>query len=358
MASEHRRILSFFTFRRIIIPVILGLGVALFLFIRDFDQEQFEAMNWTIYSSVWLVVSLMLMLTRDIAYMWRIRILTGYSLSWRKAFQVIMLWEFASSVTPSVVGGSVVALFIVRKEGFSMGKTTSIVMVTALLDELFYIIMVPLVLLIAGTTNLFVSEGTFFFMSARMGMIGIFIIGYLFILTLTTIITLGVFINPQGFKRVLVKLTFIPFLKRWRSVAVRTGDEIISTSEEFRGKSFLFWLKAFGATFISWTARFWVVNVLIIAFTGEVYNQFIIYARQLVMWVILLISPTPGSSGTAEYFFPLFLGEFTSGFSDVVAVSWRMISYYPYLFIGVIVLPVWIRRVYFGRRRSIRFRKD
>jgi uncharacterized protein (TIRG00374 family) len=92
-------------------------------------------------------------------------------------------------------------------------------------------------------------------------------------------------------------------------------------------------------------------------FTGQVSNHFLVYARQLVMWVILLISPTPGSSGTAEYFFPLFLGDFLGELSEVVALSWRLISYYPYLFIGILVLPVWLRRIYFGGRRAIRFRK-
>jgi uncharacterized protein (TIRG00374 family) len=76
------------------------------------------------------------------------------------------------------------------------------------------------------------------------------------------------------------------------------------------------------------------------------------------MWVILLISPTPGGTGVAEFFFPVFLGEFIGqGLSTPLAILWRLISYYPYIFIGVLVLPVWIRRVYFGKRRSIRFRR-
>ncbi len=72
--------------------------------------------------------------------MYRIRLLTDKQLSWRNSFHVIMLWEFASSVTPpSIVGGSAVALFIVTKEGIKPGRATAIVMITALLDELFFI---------------------------------------------------------------------------------------------------------------------------------------------------------------------------------------------------------------------------
>ena len=113
-----------------------------------------------------------------------------------------------------------------------------------------------------------------------------------------------------------------------------------------KGKSIWFWLKAFGSTFISWTARFWVVNVMILAFS-PVNNHFLIYARQLVMWVILLISPTPGGSGVAEFIFSDFLGEFIiPGLAPGLALLWRLFSFYPYLFIGAIILPGWLKRVY------------
>src|SRR5690606_37213160 len=112
------------------------------------------------------------------------------------------------------------------------------------------------------------------------------------------------------------------------------------------------WIKAFTATFFSWTARYWVVNFIILAFLFEgqsiaFFDHFLIYARQLVMWIIMLISPTPGGSGIAEFAFTRFLVEFTpDGIEDVLALVWRLISYYPYLFIGTIVLPRWLNRVF------------
>jgi len=74
------------------------------------------------------------------------------------------------------------------------------------------------------------------------------------------------------------------------------------------------------------------------------------------MWVIMLISPTPGSTGVAEYMFGEFLGLYiVDGFSGVIALLWRLFTYYPYLFVGIIVLPGWIRRVYL-KRRLIKFK--
>jgi len=66
------------------------------------------------------------------------------------------------------------------------------------------------------------------------------------------------------------------------------------------------------------------------------------------------VSPTPGGSGIAEYFFPVFLREFIAGpsgdLTTLVAFAWRLITYYPYLIIGAFTLPFWLRRVYLGRR--------
>jgi glycosyltransferase 2 family protein len=348
MDSQHKRILSFFRIRRVIIPVMIGLGVASFLLIRNFDREAFALVDWNPASYGYIFLSLLLMVVRDVAYMYRLRILTDGQISWRRSFDVIMLWEFASAVTPSIIGGSAIALFIIHKEGVSMGRTTAIVFITAFLDELFYILMVPVMLLWVGHTDLFTSEGSYMLMNARFGTQGIFVMGYLFILVLTTIIIYGVFVNPRGFKFVLLSIFRLPFIRRWRQKAAETGNEIIITSREMKEKPASFWVKAFAGTFFSWTARFWVVNALIMAFVSlSMSDHLLIYARQLVMWVILLISPTPGGSGVAEIVFGGFLGEFIpAGLTPAMGLMWRMISYYPYLFIGVIILPGWLKRVY------------
>ena len=345
---QQKKILDFFHFRRIAIPVAIGLGVATFLLVRNFDSEAFSQISWTRASYGSLFLSFLLMVVRDLAYMYRLRVLTDGQLSWRRSFDVIMLWEFASAVTPSIIGGSAIALFILRREGINMGRTTAIVLTTAFLDELFYILMVPIMLGWLGPGNLFISEGSYMLVDARYGIQGVFILGYVFILVLTSIIIYGVFANPRGLKFILLSIFRLPILRRWRTRAAETGDEIIITSKELKRKPATFWIKAFAGTFFSWTARFWVVNALIMAFaTLSMADHFLIYGRQLVMWVILLISPTPGGSGVAELVFGGFLGEFIQGgLTPAMGLLWRIISYYPYLFIGAIILPGWLKRVF------------
>lgn len=354
MDLQQKKILSYFRIRRVIVPVVIGLGVATYLLVRNFDREAFSQITWTTSSYGYIMLSLLFMVIRDVAYMYRLRILTDGQISWRRSFEVIMLWEFASAVTPSIIGGSAVALFIIHKEGVSMGRTTAIVFITAFLDELFYIMMVPIMLIWVGTTDLFTSEGSYVLMNTRFGTQGIFVVGYIFILVLTTIIVYGVFVNPRGFKFLLLTIFRLPFIRRWRQNAAETGNEIIITSREMKDKPFSFWVKAFAGTFFSWTARFWVVNALIMTFAAvSLSDHLLIYGRQLVMWVILLISPTPGGSGVAEFVFSGFLGEFIpAGLTPAMGLMWRIISYYPYLFIGVIVLPGWLKRVYSAKKKA------
>lgn len=347
--TQKPNALKLFSPARIWITILIGLAVASYLLYRSYDPTAFENIRWSWTSTFWIFIALLMMAIRDFAYMVRIRILTDYKLNWKQSFQTIMLWEFASAITPSVVGGSGVAIYLVNKEGVSVGRSTAVVMTTAFLDELFYILMVPLILLFVGFKTIFDVElpadvtGD---LLSKYGVEIIFLVGYFFIVFLTTTILYAVFFRPRGFKWILLQVFRLPFLRRWRTAAGEVGDDIMITSKELRSKPFKFWLQAFAATFFSWTARYWVVNFIILAFI-MVDDHLLIYARQLVMWVIMLISPTPGSTGVAEIAFSGFLKDFIPlGLAAGLAFLWRLISYYPYLFIGAIILPRWIRRTH------------
>lgn len=304
--------------------------------------ESWRSIDWTWYSSLCILLACFMMVVRDAAYMWRIRILTDKELSWRQSFRVIMVWEFASAMTPGVVGGAAVAMFILNREKINMGRSTALVLITALLDELFYILIVPVLILIAGSESLFPVEFTGNFLGMEFGVLEVFWIAFGIIAAITVLLFAGIFIVPQGLRSLLLFFCRLPFLRRLKEKAERTGNDIVIASIELRGKSRSFWLQAFLATGISWTGRFLVINFLIMAF-APMADQFIVFARQLSMWVLLMVSPTPGGSGIAEFAFSGFLAEFVPfGLAGMLAVLWRLISYYPYLLIGAMVIPGWL----------------
>jgi uncharacterized protein (TIRG00374 family) len=256
-----------------------------------------------------------------------------------------MLWEFASAISPSAIGGTGVAVVFVHKEGISVGKSAAIVMATSFLDELYFIIMFPLMIFLVGPETLFnigetvgVNFANQFFYFA--------VIGYCIKLAWNIFLSYGLFINPVVIKKTLLAIFSIRFLRRWRKGARRAGLDIINNSKELKQKSFWFWFKAGGATFLSWTSRYWVVNALFIAFFAMKSEHFLLFARQLVMWIMMLVSPTPGGSGFSEYVFSEYLNDFmpqVAGLAIITAFVWRLFTYYPYLIAGVIIGPKWLR---------------
>lgn len=176
------------------------------------------------------------------------------------------------------------------------------------------------------------------------------IIGYAVILLWVLLVGYGLFIDPDKIRKTLIYVFRLPVLRRWKESAVRAGNDIVESSRELKRQPVSFWLKAFTATFLSWTSRYWVINAILVAFFA-VSDHFLIFARQLVTWIMMIISPTPGGSGFAE----LILGRYITDAIPADAVSagsialaitiiWRIISYYPYLIIGASIVPGWIQR--------------
>jgi len=70
-----------------------------------------------------------------------------------------------------------------------------------------------------------------------------------------------------------------------------------------------------------------------------------VFARQLVLWMVLTISFTPGSSGVAEMGLPVFLSDLTGlAYITGVVILWRIATYFIYLVLGALVLPQWLVR--------------
>jgi uncharacterized protein (TIRG00374 family) len=342
MQAPAPNIKSAFSLKRVLIPISIGIAFSVYsLIATDFDLTVLKGIS---ISLKYILLALICMVIRDLMYIIRIRILTEKKLSWLDSWHVVMLWEFASSVTPAVVGGSAFAIYFLYEERLSLGKSTAIIFTTVMLDEIFYILAVAVLLMVLGTNIIHFGD------SLPFNPMVFFFIGYGVIIAMTTGIAVGIFVAPNGVKKLLVKLFSISFLKKWQPKMEKTGDELIASSKELKGKPFGYWAKAFIATILTWSARFMTLNFLILALNPElgfhIMQQLLFFGKQLVMWVILLISPTPGASGIAEISFSAFFrNDFPEHLHAAVAVLWRAISYYPYLAIGLIILPIWLRKL-------------
>lgn len=305
-------------------------------------SDALSAVSWTPHSSLWLFIAILFVVGRDFFYMWRIRLLTHYELKWKSSFYVILLWEFASALSPGVVGGAAVAMFILHKEKIELGRATAIVFVTAMMDNLFYVFMIPFVFLFIDSSQLFPHS-----VSGSMSIQWVFWIGFSVILLACLFLFATIFLYPKLATWFLKTVFSLPFLKRWKQGAIKTGKDIELSSKVMRNESFGYWLKVFGLTCASWISRYLVINAILQAFLQLGFlDHILVLGKQLVLWLFMLVSPTPGGSGVAEYAF----GELLVTFSQStlllagMAIIWRLISYFPYLFIGAFLLPRWLRK--------------
>lgn len=334
---------------KVILPTLIGLGVVVFIMFREFDPKAFEYVQFTVSTVLWLAIATFCMFFRDLGYVWRILVLTGGKLTIKKAIRIILLWEFTSAITPSAIGGTSVAILYVNKEGISVGQSSAVVMATSFLDEIYFVVMFPLLMIAINSQELFAIGGGLTFTNPFFSAT---VIGYGLKLLWVLVISYGLFKNPRGLKWLLLFIFKLPFIKRWRYGANKAGTDIIESSKELKSQSLVFWLKTLLATFFSWTARYWIVNALFLAFFS-VSDHFMLFARQLVMWIMMLVSPTPGGSGFSEYVFSEYLADFIPipGIAILMALLWRLFTYYPYLFIGVFLFPKWIKEK-FGKSNN------
>ncbi len=353
--DEQQEVLKSVRISRIIFPILLGLGVVGYLMWKQYDPEEFSQINWNTHTTFWILLSVSLLVIRHLAYALRLRILSDGQFSWLKCIELIFIWEFSSAVSPTSIGGSAVALFVLSQEKLSTAKTATIVVYSAVMDTIFFIGTLPILLLIFGTEMIRPRiEGIVSFDAWGYTFIG----AYIFMAIYGFIFFYGLFINPKTIKKMLMWITSSRWLKKWQKGAEELGQDMITASRELQHKKWSFHLSVFFSTATAWSCRFLLLNCLIIALSTDelsltFFSQLGLYARLETMFVIMAFSPTPGGAGFAELVFFGFTSDYVSqkGIALFIAGIWRLLTYYAYLLIGAIIIPNWIRKVLNNRKR-------
>lgn len=351
---EHK----YFSFWKVLLPVVIGLVVVVLMFWHESRKDNLSSVLHEIHFTwrTWLCILLgfVFMWGRDFGLTWRFRALTNRELSWGKAYKVDFLCEFTSCVTPSAVGGSSMGMVFLNSQGIEIGRATTLMMTTLLLDELFFVISCPLVVGLTPARFIFASEAGAFSQGIKLT----FWIVYGIIAAWTFLLFCGIIWKPAWIKNLLTKISGWKILRKWSTSISSLGENMVATSAELRKKPFRFWLEVFGGTAVSWVSRYLVVNALFLGFMPvDDKWQWVILARQFVIWVVLMVSPTPGGSGVSEWIFTNYYGDLlpSAGMALIMAIFWRIISYYVYLGIGAAIVPGWLRDSYthyFGKKHQ------
>jgi len=322
---------------KMLLPVAIGIGVVVWLFHDDFNPEVFSKFQFSWRTGLAVFAAVAFVIGRDFGLSWRFHTIAGGDLSWRRAVKVDLMCAFTSAITPSVVGGSALAIFYLNREGIKVGRAMALTLTTLFLDELFFVIFCPLLVFMIPDAELFGSGSSEAFnVSIRV----VFWLVYAGIVVWTAILFAGIIWKPQAVAALMHKIFALKFLRRWQPAVDRTAGNMVETSHFVKEASVGWWSKVFGATVVSWFSRYLVVNALFWGFVPAA-SGLLVFGRQFVVWVVLMVSPTPGGSGISEWLFTNYYGDIIGNLSValIIALIWRVLSYYVYLLAGCCLLP-------------------
>lgn len=350
--TQQEKVLDSIRPTKIILPVIIGLAVIYFLVKSQLNLEELKGIAWSGTAFLWLSISVTVYFARHLLYSYRLRVLSEGDFSWVKSIELVTILEFASAVSPTNFGGSAVAFFLLIQENISAARATAIVIYTIIVDTLFFVFSFP---------TLYVLLGRNFFLPAvspdsswdGMGITLVIVWGIMSFYGL--LLMYGLFFQPKHIKRFLTWVSKWPFLKKSKGRIEKAAEDIEVSSLHIRNLSWGFHSKLFFATLLAWILRFFTVTAILIALNPSMaqslYDHIILLGRGEALYAVTAYSPTPGGSGVAEIIFGQFYSEYISpGIAVIAALLWRVITYYPYLILGVIIIPNWIRKLINKRR--------
>lgn len=324
---------------RIIFPIATGFAVIYFMFGHELATMSLSEIDWTKTTTVGIIAALILLFLRQTGLAWRFRALTDNQLRWTSSYKVSLICDFTSAITPTSAGGSVLSMIFLNREGISLGRSTAITLITLFLDEVLFVVAVPLLMLCVPSEQLFAFADT----ATVKGLMSIFWVVYGVLGAFAVLLYIGIFHSPTTIARVLTKMFSLPLIRRWKPAVVKLGDNLVTTSKEIKRKKASWWIGPVSATILTWFSRFMIVNALFYAFFPES-DQLTILVRQFIVWGILIFTPTPGGSGVSEMLFKTYYSDMVGGpMLAVLAIAWRIFTYYVYLFVGVLLIPSYLK---------------
>lgn len=328
------------TMLKAVVPALIGLAVVAWLFMDDFNPEAWRMLRPDTHTVTALLLAVLFVVGRDLGLTWRFHTITDGALTWGRALRVDIMCAFTSAVTPTALGGSALAVFYLNREGITVGRATTLTLTTLLLDELFFVVFCPVLLIFIPADELFGGGHN----ALLAGVEWVFWAVYAGIVAYTALLFVGIIARPEWLERAVRWLFTRRWLRRWQRGAFEMVGNMKATSRWVKTRDLKWWAKVFGATTVSWFSRYFVVNALFWGFIPAA-SGLLVFGRQFVVWVVLMISPTPGGSGVSEWLFTNYYGDLVGSVSMalVIAMIWRLLSYYIYLFAGVILAPAYFR---------------
>lgn len=354
LSEDQQKLLDSITPSKIILPIIIGLAVIGYIVWRQLKWEDLEAISWDSHAVLWIAIAVGVYILRHLLIAWRLRILSEYQFSWKKSIELVFILEFASAVSPTNFGGSAVGFFMLIQESISGARATAIMVYTIVADTLIFVITLPLLAIAFG---MIAFRPDLLNIDQFDGLGTTLLIVWIIMAAYGLILLYGLFIQPKHLSWLLKKIGNIKLFGKSRHRIIKAAQDIEITAVAMREKSWEFHAHISWMTMAQWILRFFSISAILVAFSPDlllgVRDHIILLSRGESLYAVTAYSPTPGGSGVAELIFSQFYSDYIENSIAVLsAIFWRTITYYPYLFLGVIIIPNWIRTIINKRRKE------
>lgn len=265
--------------------------------------------------------------------MWLWARFMGLPLTWRENLGVTLGGELASSVVPTSSGNEVMRWGILVQKGVPQAKAISIVTLGWLQDSLFFVIAIPVAVVLSRAWELPVLRAVGREARGRAAVILVIAVAILLAVRLLwgAILIGGLGQWPRrkalrGRARIRRRLArTLADVREVRRLVVARGKGLFA----------LTWL----ITGVQWSCRYSVVTALAYFLAPQAHvDPVLFFLLQWVVFTALNFVPTPGAQGGAEAAFVLVYSALLPASVIGIATSgWRFLTFYVQLALGAVI---------------------
>ncbi len=322
---------SSFTGKRALVPILLSLGV---LFLIGWITWQPGALSEFLrVVNVWLILGAALLLTmRVFVGGYRLRYSSHGQLTYPAAVRGQAIWDFASSVTPSIIGGApVAAILIARDDKRPVGEVTAIMLFAMLMDQIWFAIAVFILL----TASIFVDV-----YPDQVGAIGagFFTAYFIAMMAWASLFAYSTLVRPELLQSLVKRLFRLKWLRRFNHRVEGEMGNWNARAKILRSQPLRFYLVGIIFAALAWIFRYMTL-FLVVSSVHRIPDAVQFIARTMAMMHLALILPTPGGAGGIEGMYALFFTEplIPGGFLAPTLLVWRFLAYYVTIGVGLAI---------------------
>jgi len=288
------------------------------------------------------LIAILLNIMSWVLWGWRLQVLSraldpSVHISLWEGTRIVIANLFLANITPALAGGEPLRIYLLKKDGMTVGCATAAILGERLIDALCILILIPFAFLVFKDrlNNPALALG----LTIGVALFIVFVLLFLYALK-----------NPAKVKNLLIYLSdrFSRLRKKKKDSAEsarlvsfigREVDSFHSSMQFFIGEGKRAFLYVSLLTVVFWAVGFMIPSMLLMGLGLPPY--FIeSYAAQLLLLVIIMMPTTPGSSGIAEIsvsgLYSVIIGSTYGYLLGVFVLLFRLITYHMNLIAGAI----------------------